>query len=204
MVTPSGEAPLEANLEEDNSAAGLLEKGFAHFRRDESRAAGDAFQAAIDTGHLNDAGRALAYWHIYLAARSSGDLEAGVDALASFIVVGQDILDVREDMRYAVDESGDFVSRFDLEHRLARARALLSATWAAKVHGFGRSVKQPVPIQDASEMEYFLEVAPPCDKTVRRRIEKLPTPPGEPTHVTLTCESGPTGAFDYYFTLGAR
>jgi hypothetical protein len=200
IAPPPGEPAPE--IEEDTSAAGLLEKGFSYFRQEQARAAGDAFRAAIDTGHLNDAGRALAYWHIYLAERSSGNMEAGVDALSSFVVVGQDVLDVRGDTKYAVDENGDFVARFDLENRLARARAVLSASWADKVKQFGRSNSHPVPIQDTSEIEYFLEVAPPCDKTVRRRVEKLPTAPGEPTHVTVTCESGPQGAFDYYFLPG--
>jgi hypothetical protein len=201
VAPPSTEVAMDTQLEEDTSAAGLLERGFAHFRQDQARAAGDSFRAAINTGHLNDAGRALAYWHIYLAERSSGNLEGGADALSSFIVVGQDVLEVRGNTKYAVDENGDFVERFDLERRLARARAILSATWAAKVPKFGRTQTHPVPIVDSSEIEYFLEAAPACGKAAKR-IETTPAAPGEPTHVTVKCEQSSQGAVDYYFKTG--
>lgn len=191
--------PSSPPAEEENTAARLLERGFNHFRHDEVKEAGEAFRAAVATGNLNDAGRALAYWHIYLAERSQGRVEAGADALASFIVVGEEVMAVRKTTRYAVDASGDFVDRFDLERRVSRARAILSAIWADKVPGFGRSPERPVPVRDDNEKSYFLELAPPCNRALERQVTEAPRDGDSLSHkVTITCDRETEGV-DYYF-----
>lgn len=199
VMMPLPPAAADEPPEDDNSAARLLERGFNHFRQDEVRQAGEAFRAAVATGHLNDAGRALAYWHIYLAERSQGRVEAGADALAFFIVVGDDVMEARKTTRYAIDDSGDFVDRFDLDRRLARARAILSAIWADKVPGFGRSPDRPVPVRDDNEKNYFLELAPPCNRALERTVREEIAPESTMAQkVTVTCDRETTGV-DYYF-----
>lgn len=213
------ETPSEAMS--DEAAAGfLLERAFYHFRHGDHRKAAHNFDGAVHTGQLNDAGRALAYWHIYLALRSHGDTDGSSDALASFVVVAEDILAMRDNVRYAIDDSGDFVERFDLVRRVARARGTLSATWAAHSRGFGRSRGNPVPVSDVTEINYFLEAAPPCADAADRQIwptlaaavanpppatkeandtlaEKAPAPPPI-QKIQLRCASGGKSA-DYYF-----
>lgn len=198
-LTPVAPPPESVVPDADDpaSAAALLERGFTYFREDMAAQASAAFRGAIATGHLNDAGRALAYWHIYLAERGQGNIEAGADALASFVVVGQDVLDVRNSMRYAVDDSGDFVDRFDLERRMSRARALLSATWAGKVSDFGRSPEHPVLVRDENELKYFLELAPTCQREPDRTIVRAAEQQDSAERVTISCEENHDGA-EYY------
>jgi hypothetical protein len=166
-IQPSNDA-----VEVDESAAGLLERAFVHFQQDRHAAAAQSFRAAIATGNLNDAGRALAYWHIFLTESMLDHRDDGAEALSSFVVVGQDVVDARNTMRYAVTSSGDFIERFDLSNRLSRARALLSAAWADRVPAFGRSADEPVPIFDETELDYFLASVDTCvnasDRVVTR------------------------------------
>ncbi len=198
---PSEPAPPEAASYEGESAASLLERGFAYFRQEELGRASEAFKAAVATGHLNDAGRTLAYWHIYLAERSQGNVDAGAEALAAFVTVGEEVVEMRASQRFAVDSAGDFVDRFDLERRLARARATLSATWANRQPGFGRTPERPVLIHDDAEKTFFLEMAPPCHRARSREVIERPIAEEGvvgPARVTVSCEHQRVGT-DYYF-----
>jgi hypothetical protein len=168
--------PNDDTVEVEGSAAGLLERAFVHFQEDRHAAAAQAFRAAINTGNLNDAGRALAYWHIFLAESMLDHQDDGAEALSSFIVVGQDVVDARNTMRYAVTSSGDFVERFDLNDRLSRARALLSAAWAERMPQFGRSADEPVPVMNESELVYFLASVGACAKPDDRVVMREPLP----------------------------
>lgn len=190
----------EATAEFDDSAGGLLEKGFHHFNRDEHAEATRAFAQAIGTNNLNDAGRALAYWHVYLSEKRLSREDKSAEALYSFTIVAQDILDMRSETKYAVTESGDFVERFNLPARLARARALLSVTWALRSPDFGRSAQMAVPVFDDVELDYFLELAPPCAGAYDRQIDRevLRVDEGSSLeHVTLFC-AGQASGVDYF------
>jgi hypothetical protein len=208
----AAEAPEDEddNLSEEvDSAAALLERGFLSFRHDQPADARQAFTAAIATGNLNDAGRAVAYWHIFLANQQQGDVDGGAEALNAFLVAAQDLLDERGTRGVAATSSGDFVDRFDLERRMARARAVLSAVWAAKVLAYGRSAAYPVVVKDETELGYFLELAPPCaqasDRQVVRRVGSgsgagaAGCDEGETAteRVTIRC-SRARGGIDYY------
>jgi hypothetical protein len=189
--------------EDGVSAGALLRRAFDFFKRDDNAAAANAFRAAIATGSLNDAGRALAYWHVYVCEQSLTHNDRAADALSSFVVVAQDVLEIREHLRYAEDDSGDFVDRFDLKRRLARARAMLSVAWAGETSGFGRSAEAPVPVHSSAEMNYFLELAPPCARAQDRRIQSSPkNAPGASNvaEVNLSCE-GSQGQASYFFQV---
>lgn len=198
-MPPPATEPADRELEA--SAAALLERGFAHFQSNHDQQASAAFRAAIGTDNLNDAGRALAYWHIYMAERSEGNSNGSADALASFVVVAEDVIEVRDSLRYAVDEGGDFVDRFALKYRLSRARAELAAAWADRASYFGRSERHAIRIQDRNEIHFFVEMAPPCADSMSREIDR-----GEVTEydghsverITIRCRAQAEGV-NYYF-----
>ena len=170
---PLDETP-SASDDDDMGASSLLERAFVAFQLGRDRRASDSFGAAINTGSLNDAGRALAYWHIAIAERRLGNEDASADALWSFIFVAQDILDVRDVHPYSVDENGDFVEHFNLEGRQAEAKGFLSAIWAKRVEDFGHSMDAPVVVMSELEGDAFINFAPPCDgepdRDVRRTV----------------------------------
>lgn len=144
------------------SASAYLERALDALRDEQPGFATAALKAALDTGDLNDAGRTLAYWYIYVAEQSQGHLLRAKDALADFVVVAQDVLALRNQVRFAESGGSDFIDRFDVVGRLARARALLNLAWARENQHFGRSAQAPVPVQSQAEVAYFLELAPSC------------------------------------------
>lgn len=186
-------APSDA---ETATAGALLKRAFDFFKDDHNAEAAATFRAALATGNLNDAGRALAYWHIYLSEQSQGRANQGIDALASFVVVAQDVLSIREQLRYAEDDSGDFVDRFDLKRRLSRARAILSAAWAGQTGAFGRSAEQPVLVHNSAERDFFLQMMPPCGHPHGRRVATRQE--DRVQQVDLSCV-GETNQASYYF-----
>lgn len=173
-VVPAQEIPeIEMDFADD-SAGALLERGFVFFHRQQHRKAADSFSAAISTGNLNDAGRALAYWHVAESERKLDNEDKSAEALWSFSLVAQDVMDERVYRRYAVDSTGDFVEHFNLAARVAEARGYVQAAWAKQVKSFGRSVAQPILLHSLQESEYFLQFASPCNpsehRTIRREI----------------------------------
>jgi hypothetical protein len=197
--------PAIGNPDDDSSAAGLLERGLVYLRSDRPALGAEAFRAALETGNLNNAGRSLAYWHIYLCEWVQAHRDPAADALESFLAASQDVLDTRSDRPEVLNNAAEFIERFDLDHRMSRARATLSALWADKIPSFGRSLQKPVPIQSDSEVRYFLELAPPCadapDRQLARRPDVKPDVKGDVVtvqRVTLLCHGRKDGA-EYYF-----
>ncbi|MBI5508181.1 MAG: hypothetical protein HY903_05460 [Deltaproteobacteria bacterium] len=171
-VTPPEDWPAEdpANLRE--SASDLLEHAFLSFTVGRDQAASRSFAAAIATGDLNDAGRALAYWHIATSERRLDNEDASAEALMSFIVVGQDVLDARATRPYTLDGRSDFVENFNLESRLAEAKGYLAAAWARRVSDFGHSLDEPVVVASELEAEAILAFAPPCEDEADRDVAR--------------------------------
>lgn len=196
-------APRPHIIDNPGATAGaLLELALGQFRGGNNYDASRAFNRAIETGRLNDAGRALAYWHIFIADRQVGEIDRSTDALASFIVVGEDIFAIRESMRYAVDESGDFADRFGLADKLDQARALISAAWSNRRPAFGHSENIPVRVQSDEEVEYFLGFASPCSNTVLRSVSRRPVNDSM-EQITLSC--GEIGdEVEFYFERPPR
>lgn len=158
----------EQATDEDDSAAGFLERGFTAFNTEDFREAVRYFGAALGTSNLNDAGRVLAYWHIFVSESNLNHEDQSVEALASFISVAQDVIAQREEVRFAVTDAGDFVERFSLTTRLMQARAHLSAAWAARRSEFGRTTSQAVPVFSRAERDYFLDLVLPCNEPSHR------------------------------------
>lgn len=199
---PSTAGPIEPEVGDD-SAGGLLERAFAQFNRDDYAASAKTFGMAIGTNNLNEAGRTLAYWHIYLAEKRLSHEDRATEALASFAEVAQEIMEAREDSKYAMSTATDFIDRFNLDTRLSRARAILSATWAKRVPGYGRRADDAVPVFDQAEADYFVEIAPPCASAKKRQTDRhtVTKPSGnELQRVTIFCEGQRNGT-DYFIEI---
>ena len=185
----------------------LMEKGMASFQNQDYNSSADFFSRAKDTGNLNDAGRALAYWHLGVVYSIIGD-DRSDDAFDSFITVAGDIIDVRSSTKFAVNDDGeDFVERFDLQKRIMRAWTSLNSTWAKRAPYFGRSLENPVPVQSMDELEFFLELTDNCPQISERPREELPCNssveeemPCSLYHVILKCDSEESSD-EFYFQL---
>ncbi len=182
--------PIES-MHPARAAGVLLERAIVAFRAGELGNASDDFTRAIRTGRLNDAGRSLAYWHVFLAEKQMGNTSVSSDALSSFVVVAADLV---------ADRAGgveDFVVRFDLRGKLARARATLSANWANRSPVFGRTQASAVPVRSAQEMHYFLALVSPCP-SLRSQDVTQELLGGSFQAITMTC-GGADGASSRYF-----
>lgn len=96
--------------------------------------AAKSLQGALNTGQLNDIGKVLAYWNLFVSAiKLKRD---GMNDLFSFIVIAEDIISVRSEVRYFVEEDGtDFVDRFDLQNKLRIAHNIMEAAWGCSKEG---------------------------------------------------------------------
>ena len=168
-AVPRGADPSAA-LDGSLGAAIYLERALDALRDEQPAYATAALRAALATGDLNDAGRALTYWYLYVAEETQGNRRASHDALNDFVVVAETVLALRDSVRFAQSGGSDFVERFDLAGRLARGRALLNLAWAEAHQQFGRSAQEPVPVQSEAEVAYFLELSPACPKPLERRV----------------------------------
>lgn len=188
-------APALAAMHPAKAAAVLLESAIVAFRSADFATASADFSKAIETSRLNDAGRALAYWHIFLAEGHLGNTSLGSEALASFVVVAADLV---EEARMGLTSS-DFSQRFDLEGKLARGRATLSATWAQRSPSFGRSQTSPVPVQSTQEIHYFLALVSPCGSSSRAAVAQENVNESMRA-VTMTCK-GTSSSARYFFSV---
>lgn len=191
-MQPMAPAPVAVEEEVDDSVSAHLERAFRAFRHEEFKNSSESFVSAIATQNLNDSGRALAYWHLYLCGAHLGDEDAAAEALTSFIVVATDMLDEADRYSFERMSSHDFIERFDLPGRLARARATLAAMWVGRSDVYGRSDGQPIRVNSAAELDAFLELAPPCSEATQRQIDrKVIATDGETTveEIMLYCDT---------------
>lgn len=186
----------------EQSATDLLSQGFAFLRNGHYAAAQNRLESALGTGELNDAGRTLTYWHLYIAAQAQGQGHAANDALSSFVTLGTEILN-NHDRDDESSSNADFAQHFDLPHRLAQARAALNAAWAKHAQSFGRTRQSPVLVHNTDEIHYFLELAPPCAPGNTRHAYALSNTPknlaANLSEVQLRCGEGESPTVNYFF-----
>lgn len=161
LVSP----PLEP-IRDGGRASDYLALGLTFYNGNQKLEAVEAFNKALSTGDLNNQGRALAYWHLFLSYRDDNVSTHGADALASFVTVasmlmqqsvdGVDGEDLLEHVRV-------FIDRFDLRDRLLLAEVTLEAIWAHKDAAYGRTKERPVLLNGARAQRLFLHVFKPCD-----------------------------------------
>ncbi len=163
-VTPevSQPAPVATEpvmLEECNpeiGAADYLEAGFEYIQKNAVKEATHSFGCAVSTGYLNDAGSALAYWHIAAGHSDLGHMDEACEAFTAFILYASDLLEER------AERSNDFVTNFSLEEKLDQARATISVEWAKRSSYFGRSEDSPIPVHNEDEMQLFFSYLHDC------------------------------------------
>lgn len=191
-----------AMLNDDLTAGELLELALGYLRHGDDQAASMAFQRAIDTGYLSDAGRALAYWYIHLAEKSRGSTDQSINALAGFVVLAEDLLEEASPYRYAKQDRDDFIWQFDLDRRLSLARAVMSAAWAERATGYGLSQEHPVSVHNDVEMTYFIELASPCANASQdTKRHTLMVDGGMVEQVIVECGSSPGDTVSYFFEV---
>ncbi|MFH1064752.1 MAG: hypothetical protein V1729_06725 [Candidatus Woesearchaeota archaeon] len=178
-------------------AGKYLESGFDNVQKNDLVKATRSFECAIATGNLNDAGSALAYWHIGVGYINSGKMDIACEAFSAFIMYSSDLLKEREDKGAVVDPSGnDFVTSFGLEEKLDQARATLSVEWAKKVDYFGRSERSPIPVRNEREMMLFFGYVHDC---FFKHFERTPVSEGSSIErVSYGCREDGFSA-EYYF-----
>jgi hypothetical protein len=206
VAPPPPAAPEPDSTNPVMAAANLLDDGMRFLDERDFRKAARAFESAIETGRLNDAGRAFAYWQAFIAYQQLHDVNHSSEALSAFLVVATDVMIDRAERRYTLDLTGDFVDRFALDVKVRRARAMLSALWAARARHFGRSAMQPVPVKDALEIDEFLTLVSPCDSVERvaRASQRLTNDTGETVQkISLTCGT-PQRGIEFYFDVPER
>jgi hypothetical protein len=147
-------------------ASDYLALGLSHYQANQKPEAARAFERALSTGNLNNQGRALAYWHLFLAERDGNLQGAGADALESFVTVAQLLLD---DRASGSDDSGDnvaeFIDGFNVSERMLLGQLVLDALWARRDPSFGRTPDRPVRVRDAEAERLFVQLYRPCMQT---------------------------------------
>jgi hypothetical protein len=188
-------------INDDLTASELLEVALGYLKSGQDAVAAEAFSRAIATGYLSDAGRSLAYWYIHLAHKSQGNQDASIDALASFVILAEDLMASRGAYQFAGGQPDDFIMQFDLSRRLSLARAVMSSSWARRSSTFGRSPQHPVMVHDDIELAYFVELSSACTSGGHEMARQTLLVSGELIHqVTINCAPS-TAAQHFYFEI---
>lgn len=119
---------------QEPSAGDYLEVAFMQYRVKLWELAISSFESAIATGHLNDAGRVISYWHIGDCNLKLNNVDEAAEAFFSFVIIGDSVIEERETRRYDVDESGDFVQHFDLKDKIISALEFLTDVWDERMN----------------------------------------------------------------------
>ena len=195
------ETEQQVVINDDLTASELLEVALGYLKAGQDAVAAEAFSRAIATGYLSDAGRSLAYWYIHLAQKSQGNQDASIDALASFVILAEDLMASRGAYQFAGGQPDDFIMQFDLSRRLSLARAVMSSSWARRSSTFGRSPQHPVMVHDDIELAYFVELSSACTSGGHEMARQTLLVSGELIHqVTINCTPN-TSAQNFYFEI---
>ena len=193
QATASTQAVTD-QTEYEPDASTLLEIALNALKDGEYVASMSAFNRALGTDELSEAGQALAYWYIHLTAKATEKEDASFEALSSFAVVAHELLEYGEDA-----DNQRFATQFDLARRLSLARALLAARWAEKTKGYGLSLEHPVYVRDGVEKEYFVELVAGCQTSVTSESSRVEDDRGSVVErVSLQCE-GEGQSTSYFF-----
>lgn len=159
-------APMEP-IRDGARASDYLALGLTFYNGNQKLEAVEAFDKALATGDLNNQGRALAYWHLFLSYRDDSVSTHGADALSSFVTVASLLMQQAQDGvdgEDLLEHVRVFIDRFDLKDRLLLAEVTLEAIWAHKDNAYGRTKDRPVLIQGARAQRLFLHVFKPCEQ----------------------------------------
>jgi hypothetical protein len=164
-VQPNIEHAPMVELDASSRASDYLAFGLTYFNGGQRLEAINAFSHAIATGDLNNQGRALAYWHLFLSHREESLDSHGAEALSSFVTIGR-MLQQQASEGYdgedLLEHVKSFIERFELNDRILLAEVTLEALWAKKDNNYGRTPERPVLLGSARAQRLFLNVFKPC------------------------------------------
>lgn len=110
------------------------------------------FENAIMTNKLNSMGKVVSHWHIALSwAELNNEDETG-EALLSFIMAGQDILDSKLSDSFASLDS--FIEEFLLIPRMDWAKSYMNMVWVKRSREFGRKLYNPIIVENKRQLEF--------------------------------------------------
>jgi len=124
-----------------NDIAATLDVGAQAIEDEDYELAFEAFRVAVNSDELNSAGEAMAYWSMFISSAfiSPDHLDKhGMNYLHDFIVVGEDILEDRQQgLKYIEGDDGlDFVDRFELKRKILHARSIMHRVWKCGTEDF--------------------------------------------------------------------
>lgn len=153
-------------LQDGGRASDYLALGLSFYNDDRRLDAIEAFSRALATGDLNNQGRALAYWHLFLSHREDALGTHGADALDSFVTVARLLVQQSAeatDGEDLLEHVRAFIERFELRDRLLLAEVTLEALWAHRDQHYGRTPDRPVMVGGGARAQrLFLHMYRPC------------------------------------------
>lgn len=153
----------DAELASTGRASDHLAMGVALFHGNQRAKAAAAFKRALETGNLNNQGRALAYWHLFLANREGDVTGAGAEALDSFLTVSLLLFEEERELPDVEAQSvREFIHGFNLAERMLLAELVLDALWARRDPHYGRSPQRPVKVRSSDAERLFVQLFRPC------------------------------------------
>lgn len=164
-MQPNLVSPPVEPIRDGGRASDYLALGLTFYNGNQKLEAVEAFNKALATGDLNNQGRALAYWHLFLSYRDENASSHGADALSSFVTVANLLMQQAQDGvdgEDLLEHVKVFIERFDLRDRLLLAEVTLEAIWAHKDSQYGRTPTRPVLLPGARAQRLFLHVFKPC------------------------------------------
>jgi hypothetical protein len=153
----------DMEVTEGGRASDYLAMGVSFFHANHKAKAAKAFQHALATGNLNNQGRALAYWHLFLANREADVNGVGAEALDSFLTVSLLLFEEEHELPDVEAQSvREFIHGFNLAERMLLAELVLDALWARRDAHFGRSPQRAVKVRSADAERLFVQLFKPC------------------------------------------
>jgi len=172
--------------EEETQA--LLSKGLFHFETGNALGTIQSFQKALDTDSLNEAGMALAYWHIGQSLDALSRTSEACEAFLAFI-------EHAETMHESPVKQMMMILEMDLRGKLDHARAYLIAAWYAySGTDYAQTDENPAICHTNQELKNFVYMVWNCSDDIILPNRILLTMNGIPIEpwterLTLVCPS---------------
>ncbi|KKL90537.1 hypothetical protein LCGC14_1903690 [marine sediment metagenome] len=157
-ISQSIEKPVTTPIipQKELGAGDYLKLGLMFYYKGQYQQAVDLFALSIDTGDLNNAGRALVYWHAAVCWNQMDNKDLAAEAYHSFVVTAQDIFSILEDNKHATIGGENFVTDFELEEKIVEASTYMHALWVLR-NDYGKSLDNPIITKNMSEAKYFIK-----------------------------------------------
>lgn len=110
------------------------------------------FENAIRTNKLNSMGKVVSHWYIAMSWIELHNEDEVGEALSSFIMVGQDILDSKlSDSFISLD---NFIEEFLLISKMDWAKSYINVVWVKRSKEFGRKLYNPIIVENKGQLKF--------------------------------------------------